>query len=52
MNRLVGWKLTTRALAGVYAVLILAVVAFRGLLPGLVIGIVGIVVGVVVRRRL
>ena len=52
MNRLVGWKFATRALAGIYAVLVLGVVAFRGLLPGLVLGVVGIVVGVVVRRRL
>ena len=52
MNRPVGWKFAIRALAGIYAVLVLAVVAFRGLLPGLVFGIVGIVVGVAVRRRL
>ena len=52
MNRLIGWQLTTRALVGIYAVLLLAVVAFRGLLPGVVLGVVGIAVGVAVRRRL
>jgi hypothetical protein len=52
MNRPVGWKLTTRALAGVFAILVLAVVVFRGFLPGLLLGILGIVVGVAVRKRL
>jgi hypothetical protein len=52
MNRPAGWKFATCALAGIYAVLVLAVVAFRGLLPGLVLGLVGIVVGIAVRRRL
>ncbi|MGH2362738.1 MAG: hypothetical protein ACRDGM_19605, partial [bacterium] len=52
MNRLVGWKFATRALAGTYAVLVFAVVAFRGFLPGLVLGIIGIVVGVAVWRHL
>ena len=52
MNRLIAWQFTTRALVGIYAVLVLAVVAFRGLLPGVVLGVVGIAVGVAVRRRL
>jgi len=50
-NRLAGWRSVVRALAGGYALLVLAVVAFRGLVPGLVLGIVGIVVGVAVRKR-
>jgi hypothetical protein len=52
MNRPGGWKFATWALAGIYAVLVLAVVAFRGLLPGLVLGVVGVVVGIAVRKRL
>ena len=51
MNMLAGWKFATRGLARIYAVLVLVVVAFRGLLPGLVLGFLGIVVAVAVRRR-
>ena len=49
-KRLATWNPVTRALAVAYALLVLAAVAFRGLLPGLVLGIVGIVVGVAIRR--
>jgi len=50
-NRLEGWRSVVRGLTGAYTLLVLGVVAFRGLLPGLVLAIVGIVVGVAVRRR-
>lgn len=50
-NRPAGWRSVIRTLAAGYAVLVLAAVAFRGLVPGLVLGIVGIIVSVAVRRR-
>lgn len=50
-NRLAGWRSVVRALAAGYVVLALASAAFRGLVPGLVLGIVGIIVSVAVRRR-
>lgn len=49
-NRLAGWRSVARGLAGAYTLLVLGVVAFRGLLPGLMLAIVGIVVAVAVRR--
>lgn len=50
-NRPAGWRSAIRTLAVGYGVLVLAVVAFRGLVPGLVLGIVGIIISVVVQRR-
>jgi hypothetical protein len=51
MKRLDPWRFAGLALLGVCSVLALALVATWGLLPGLVFGIVAVVVGAAIRRR-